>query len=251
MGNQPPIIFHSTVDSTNDVALRAAGEGAEHGACWAADQQTAGRGRREVGGKRRSWFSPEHANLYMTVLLRPDLEPSRASGLTLATAAGVCSLLRGLTGLDLWVKWPNDLYIGQKKLAGILSEALTGSEGFEAVVVGLGINVNTTAAQVPDELAEIMTSLRIEAGHVFDRLRLLPAIRDVVVKYTDAYAAEGWSSFIDELKGYDRTVGRDVQVSKNGGWRDGVSEGISDDGGLLVEIDGQVEKVQAGEVKFR
>ncbi len=251
MADQPPIVFFGTVDSTNDIALREADQGALHGACWAADRQTAGRGRREVGGKRRSWFSPEHANLYMTVLLRPDIEPSRASGLTLATAAGVCRLLRELTDLDIWVKWPNDLYIGPKKTCGILSEALTGADGFEAVVVGLGLNVNVTAEQVPDELGDIMTSLQIEAGRVFDRLRLLPAIRDVIVEYTDRYAEEGWEAFIDELRGYDRTVGRDVQVSKNGDWRDGVSQGISDDGGLLVEIDGQVEKVQAGEVRFR
>jgi biotin-(acetyl-CoA carboxylase) ligase len=86
---------------------------------------------------------------------------------------------------------------------------------------------------------------------VFDRLRLLEAIRDVVVEYTDRYAEEGYGSFIDELKGYDRTDGRDVSVSINGDWVDAVSRGISDEGGLCVEIDGATEIVQAGEVKFR
>jgi BirA family biotin operon repressor/biotin-[acetyl-CoA-carboxylase] ligase len=251
MSELPPIFFHSTVGSTNDIALKAPMNVALHGACWAADQQTAGRGRREVGGQRRSWFSPEHANLYMSVLLRPDIEPSRASGLTLASAAGACTKLRELTGLDIWVKWPNDLYIGSKKVAGILSEALTEAGGLESVVVGLGINVNVEAEQVPDELVDIMTSFQIEAGRVFDRLRLLTAVRDVVVEYTDRYVEDGYSSFIEELKGYDRTDGRDVSVSKNGGWVDAVSRGISDEGGLIVEIDGATEVVQAGEVKFR
>ncbi len=251
MAQNPPILFYDEVGSTNDLALAAPRDKAPHGACWAADHQTQGRGRRELGGQRRQWFSPRDANLYMSVVLRPDIEASRASGLTLATAAGVCTLLRETTGLDVWVKWPNDLYIGHKKLAGILSEAVTQTGGLEAIVVGLGINVNVSADQVPDELADIMTSLRIEAGHIFDRLRLLPAIRDAVVDYTDRYAEDGYSAIIELLREYDRTGGRDVSVSKNGGWKDGVSRGISDDGGLLVEIDGNVEKVQAGEVVFR
>jgi BirA family biotin operon repressor/biotin-[acetyl-CoA-carboxylase] ligase len=251
MTELPAIFFHSTVESTNDIALDASADVALHGACWAADRQTAGRGRREVGGQRRSWFSPEHANLYMSVLLRPDIAPSRASGLTLASAAGVCTRLRELTGLDIWVKWPNDLYVGSKKVAGILSEALTDADGLESVVVGLGINVNVEAEQVPDELVDIMTSFRIEAGRVFDRLRLLAAVRDVVVDYTDRYVGQGYASFIDELRAFDRTDGRDVSVSQNGEWVDAVSRGISDEGGLRVEIDGAIEVVQAGEVRFR
>lgn len=247
---KPPIFFFDEVGSTNDLALAAPPQTAVHGACWAAERQTAGRGRRELGGKRRQWFSPPHTSLYMSVVLRPEIEPARASGLTLATATGVCGLLRDMTGLDIWVKWPNDLLVDSKKLCGILSEAVSNPGGIEAIVVGLGLNVNVGVDEVPDELADIMTSLRIEAGRQFDRLRLLGAVRDVVVEYADRYAQDGYPAIIDELRQYDRTIGRQVEVSKNGGWRDGVSKGISDDGGLLVDIDGHVEKVQAGEVRF-
>ncbi|MFW5966462.1 MAG: biotin--[acetyl-CoA-carboxylase] ligase [Persicimonas sp.] len=245
-----PIYFFESVSSTNDLALASVDEGARHGACWAADRQTAGRGRREVGGERREWFSPEHASLYLSVLLKPDIEPVEASGLTLAAAAGICETLRELTGLDIWVKWPNDLYIGDLKVGGLLSEARTATDGVEAVVIGVGINVNVTADQVPGELEEIMTSLQIEAGQIFDRLRLLPAIRDTVVDYCDGYAADGYKSFIAKLQGYDRTGGRDVHVQKNGDWVEGTSRGITDDGRLEVEVDGATERVQAGEVRF-
>ncbi len=245
-----PIMFYSTTASTNDLALSAPPEAAVHGACWAADQQTAGRGRREVGGKRREWFSPEHANLYMSVLLKPDIEPARASGLTLAAGAGICNRLRHLTGVDMWVKWPNDLYIGTKKAGGILSEARTGADGLEIVVVGIGLNVNVEADQVPDELADIMTSLQMESGQTFDRLRLLPAIRDVVVDYADRYAEDGYPAFLDELRAFDRTDGKKVKVLLNGDWIEGVARGIDDKGGLKVEVDEEIEHVEAGEVVF-
>jgi BirA family transcriptional regulator, biotin operon repressor / biotin---[acetyl-CoA-carboxylase] ligase len=245
-----PIHFHRSVTSTNDLALAAVDAGAAHGACWAADRQSAGRGRREVGGQRRQWFSPANANLYLSVLLKPEIEPTRASGLTLAAARGICRTLRELTAVDLWVKWPNDLFVGDKKVGGILTEARTGEAGLEAVVVGVGINVNITTDEVPAELADIMTSLQIEAGRPFDRLRLLPAVRQAIIDDTARYAAQGYPGILEELRGYDRSIGRTVSIQRGGDWVEGVARGISDDGGLKVEIDGRVEVVQAGEVRF-
>lgn len=251
MAELPPIQFHSSVGSTNDLALAANNVKAPHGSCWAADHQTSGRGRREVGGDRREWFSPEHANLYLSVLLRPDVEPAKASGLTLAAAAGVCHELRALSGVDIWIKWPNDLYIGSKKVGGILTEALTERNELQGVVVGLGINVNISEEQVPEELADIMTSLQIGAdGKTFDRLRLLPAIRDAVVEYSERYAADGFPGIIEQLRAYDRTKGKTVSILQGGDWVDGTSLGVSDAGGLVVEIDGEEHEVQAGEVRF-
>lgn len=246
----PPIQFSSKVSSTNDLALEAASEGAPHGSCWAADEQTSGRGRREVGGERRVWFSPKHANIYLSVLLRPDLEPSKAAGLTLASAAGICSTLRFITGLDVWVKWPNDLYIGDKKVGGLLTEAATENGELSGVIVGLGVNVNVAAEDVPEELRDIMTSLQIEGERSWDRLRLLPAIRGTLLEYTDRYVADGFAGVIDDLRDYDRTEGRDVEILVDGQWVGGISRGIADDGRLRVETDDQVHLLQAGEVRF-
>lgn len=245
-----PIYLFDEVDSTNDLALAAAGQQAPHGACWVADHQTQGRGRREVGGGRRVWFSPRRANLYMSLLLRPRLDANRASGLTLASAAGICGLLREECQVDLWVKWPNDLWVGSKKLGGILSEAVSGAKGLEAVVVGLGLNINLRAEQIPEELGEIMTSLQIEAGRPFDRLDLLHAIRRRVMEYSARYERGGYASILEELRGYDRTRGRAVSVLRDGAWVEAISCGISDQGGLRVEIDGQPHHMFAGEVKF-
>jgi len=248
--NAAPIHLFDEVDSTNDLALSAADRQALHGTCWAADHQTKGRGRREVGGGRRAWFSPRRANLYMSVLLRPALDANRASGLTLATAAGVCGLLREECEVDLWVKWPNDLWVGNKKLGGILSEAVSGPGGLEAVVVGLGINVNLTAEQVPEELRQIMTSLQIETGREFDRMWLLQAIRRRVIEYSARYERGGYASILEELRAFDRTRGRVVSVLREGAWVEAISRGISDDGGLRVEVAGELQNMLAGEVRF-
>ncbi|MGM0557899.1 MAG: biotin--[acetyl-CoA-carboxylase] ligase [Myxococcota bacterium] len=246
----PPIQFSTKVTSTNDPALEGADTGAPHGSCWAADEQTSGRGRREVGGERREWFSPKHSNIYMSVLLRPDVEPSKAAGLTLAAAAGVCSTLRSITGLDVWVKWPNDLYIGDKKLAGLLTEAATQDGELSGVVVGLGLNVNVSEDDVPSELTDIMTSLQIAGERRWDRLELLPAIRSSILEYADRYVAKGFAGIIDDLRDFDRTEGRDVEILVEGTWVGGIARGISDDGQLRVETDDQVHLLQAGEVRF-
>jgi BirA family biotin operon repressor/biotin-[acetyl-CoA-carboxylase] ligase len=246
----PPIQFSSTVSSTNDLALEAADEGAPHGSCWAADEQTAGRGRREIGGARRDWHSPKHSSIYMSVLLRPDIEPSRAAGLTLAAATGICSTLRFVTDLDVWVKWPNDLYIGDKKVGGLLTEAATEDGKLAGVVVGLGVNVNIEQEDVPEELIDIMTSLQIAGGRTWDRLRLLPAIRGAILEYTDRYVADGFPGIIEDVRAFDRTEGRDVEILVEGDWIEGVARGISDDGRLRVETDDRVHLLQAGEVRF-
>jgi BirA family biotin operon repressor/biotin-[acetyl-CoA-carboxylase] ligase len=246
----PPIQFSAKVSSTNDLALKGADEGAPHGSCWAADEQTAGRGRREIGGERREWFSPKHSNIHMSVLLRPNVEPSRAAGLTLAAAAGICSTLRFITGLDIWVKWPNDLYIGDKKLAGLLTEAATEDGELAGVVVGLGLNVNVSEGAVPTELSAVMTSLQIAGDRYWDRLQLLPAIRGSILEYADRYVARGYAGIIDDLRDFDRTEGRDVQILVDGEWVDGTARGISDDGQLRVETANRVHLLQAGEVRF-
>ena len=246
----PPIQFSSTVASTNDLALEAAAEGAPHGSCWAADEQTSGRGRREIGGTRRDWFSPKRSNIYMSVLLRPDLEPSKAAGLTLAAATGICSTLRFVTGLHVWVKWPNDLYFGDKKLGGLLTEAATEDGKLAGVIVGLGVNVNVEQDDVPDELIDIMTSLQIAGEQRYDRLELLPAIRGTILEYTDRYVADGFAGILEDLRDFDRTEGRDVEILVDGEWIGGTARGISDDGRLRVETDDRVHLLQAGEVRF-
>ncbi|MFB6263938.1 MAG: biotin--[acetyl-CoA-carboxylase] ligase, partial [Bradymonadaceae bacterium] len=171
------IELYEKVESTNDLALEAADRGAEAGRCWVADHQTKGRGQRNRDGERNRWFSPPDANIYASLLLRPDLEPSRASAMSLAAGVALAGAIESRGEVELWIKWPNDLYIGERKLAGILTEASTADGELSAVVVGFGLNVNATEEQFEGELAGRATSLRAETGRRWDRMGLSLEIR--------------------------------------------------------------------------
>lgn len=246
-----PIFLYSSTPSTNDLALESALTDAPHGACWVADEQTAGRGRRETGGQRRTWHSPGGANLYMSILLRPALDPTRAAALTLAAGLGICETLRGHTGVDVWLKWPNDLFVASRKLGGILTEATTVPDGTLAVVIGVGINVNLTRDQIPEELRQVMTTLHLQTGTVHDRLALIPPIRDAVLARCDELALEGLDALLPALREHDRSAGRRISMQQNGRTRYGTARGIGPHGQLVVELDsGDILDVMAGEVRF-
>ncbi len=239
-----------SVESTNELALSK--PGAAHGETWIADAQTAGRGRRVVGGERRSWFSPSGSNIYMSVLLRPHAAASEVAGVTLAVGAHVCGALWKASGLDgLWLKWPNDVWVGERKVAGVLSEARTGVAGVEAVVVGIGINVNLLANQIPEDLAEIVTSLRIETEAPLDRLSLAFSVRHAILAGAAEYFGGGWDAVRDDVVRWDRSDGRSVEVEVDGQWRRGIARGIEHDGGLAIEVGGERIVVTSGEVRFR
>lgn len=236
--------------STNQLALDKTG--AAHGETWIADEQTAGRGRREIGGDRRTWFSPKGQNIYMSVLLRPHASAAEVSGVTLAVGAHVCTALYEQSGLEeLWLKWPNDIWHGARKVAGILTEARTGVAGVEAVVVGIGINVNIGSSDVPEDLEEIMTSLRIESGGPVDRLNLAFAVRHAILSGAAEYFGGGWDAVRDDVVRWDRSDGRPIEVEVDGAWQRGTARGIEHDGGLAVEIGGETIVVTSGEVRFR
>jgi BirA family biotin operon repressor/biotin-[acetyl-CoA-carboxylase] ligase len=186
----------------------------------------------------------------MSVLLRPELDAEKASTMTLAAAVGVADALREKTDLDIWLKWPNDLYIGDRKVAGLLTEAQTGQDGLEAVVAGLGVNVNVEQEDVPDELTSIMTSLRIEGGEKFDRMGLAIELRRAILDRCGAFARNGMASIQPALETYDQISGRPVEVRRQEDWVDGVARGIDEQGKLKVEIDGEMHRMGAGEVQF-
>ena len=242
------IQLFGTVGSTNDLAMKGAADGAKHGDCWVAEHQTSGRGRREIGGERRDWFSPPGVSLYMSILLRPTLAPADAAGLTLAAGVGVCEALADVP--DLWLKWPNDIFIGSRKVGGVLTEASTQGQNLEAVVIGLGLNVNIPQSDVPLELQEIMTSLAIKTGGDWDRLRLVHRLYDSLMTWTDLYGSGGFQAIDEGVKRWDKSAGRKVEVIRNQEHRTGFAVGI-EEGALKVRYeDGTEEPVFAGEVKL-
>lgn len=247
-----PMHLVSRHPSTNDLAAKQALDpSTSSGTCWVADVQTSGRGRRDTEGQRRVWFSPPGKNIHMSILLRPQIEPARASGLTLVSAVAAARSLREATGLDIGIKWPNDLYIGNRKISGFLTEASTSAKGLEAVIVGLGLNVNTEAADVPEDLKTIMTSLKMEAGQTFDRLNLVLALRDAIVSACELFCNRGLEAFLPELRELDVTVGRRVAIQKDGATVLGTADAIGPQGQLIVLLDGgEQAEVLAGEVRF-
>lgn len=233
------------VTSTNDLALASAKTGS-HGDCWIAESQTSGRGRRETTGARRVWYSPPARNIYMSLLLKPNIAASQAAGLTLAVGVAVCETLKTV-GVDVWLKWPNDIFVGTSKLGGILTEAVTTGPTVDAVVVGLGLNVNIRAAEVPEDLQEVMTSLQIETGQVVDRLTLVHPLHGAMLHWSQAYATQGWPGISGAVQRWDRSSGRQVELSDG---RVGVARGIDPVGQLRVEVDGTVLEMTTGEVRL-
>lgn len=250
MNNLPgKMIVVEQTASTNELALRAIDEQAPAGTVFVADAQSAGRGRREVGGQRRRWFSPPGKNLYLSLIARPDLALDKVAPITLAVGAALADFLAEDRGVDLWLKWPNDLYVGDRKLAGILTEGVTGAQGLEAVVIGLGLNVNTKADDFVGELKGHATSLLAETGRVTDRLDLALKVTRTVMRACAVYESQGLDGFRDRLERFDRLSGRALQVRENGAFRRGTACGIGRAGGLRVEFsNGEIREVEAGEV---
>jgi BirA family biotin operon repressor/biotin-[acetyl-CoA-carboxylase] ligase len=238
------LLFYSSIGSTNDVAAQLASDGDHEGAVVVADAQTAGRGRRG-----RTWFSPAGSGLYVSVVLAPRrarVSPARAVTLTtLAAGVALSEAVEAVTGLSTHIKWPNDLLVGSRKLAGILAEGITN----EAVILGYGINVS--GAAYPPELAGRVTALESELGRGIDRAAVFAeTLAAVAARYGDLLSGrfdailDAWRTRAPASRGtlvsWETTTGR----------RAGVTAGIDDLGALLVHTGDGIERIVAGEVTW-
>lgn len=240
------VYYFTETDSTNIQAKRMGDQGAPHGTLAAAGQQTAGKGRRG-----RTWESPADQNIYMSLLLRPEIAPVKAPMLTLVMAYAAAMALRECTGLDVQIKWPNDLVINGKKICGILTEMSTEIDYINYVVIGIGINTNIE--QFPEELKQTATSLRIEAGR---SIRRSPLIAAIMRWFEKAYAGFMKTEDLSGIqKAYNELLvncGREVRVLEPKGEWQAEALGINDGGELLVrKVDGSETAVYAGEVSVR
>ncbi len=245
------VLFYSTTSSTNDVAAGLAADPAAEGAVVVAEQQTAGRGRRG-----RTWFSPPGAGLYVSVVLRPGrarIDPDRATALlTLAAGVALAEAVERVTGLGPDIKWPNDLLIGRRKLAGILAEGVAGaaSGGLQSVVLGYGVNVGAVAP--PPELAARVTSLESELGRPIDRAALCAeSLAAIAARYGDLLDGH-YDAILDAWR--QRAPGSDgarVSWETPRGPQIGITAGIDERGALLVRTGDRVERITAGEVVWR
>lgn len=235
-----------SVDSTNTYARRLAEDGAEDGTLVLAEEQTGGKGRRG-----RAWSSPRGEQIAMTLLLRPRIRPEHASQMTLLMAMAVAKGVRRLCGLEAWIKWPNDVVVGGRKICGILTEMNTEVDYIHYVVIGTGVNVNQ--ASFPEELEQTATSLSLEARHRFSRAEAAACILDEMEPLYETFLkTEDLRELYEEYNSLCVNCGRQVQVLHPDGAYAGIAEGIDDKGELLVRRDnGTAERVYAGEVSVR
>jgi BirA family biotin operon repressor/biotin-[acetyl-CoA-carboxylase] ligase len=238
------IVCLAQTDSTNSRAKHLAAEGAAHGTVVVAESQTGGRGRRG-----RSWFSPAGQSIYASIILRPPMAPSRTPQITLMTAVAVARALQEATGLNATIKWPNDILIADKKIAGILTEITTEMDAVDYVVVGLGVNVNTTAADMPPDIRPIATSVRIESGSRFSRADLLCSLLHHFESGYDTLQREGFKPIMVQWREMSDIIGRPVYVDVLDIRHTGVVEAVDDDGVLVLKDDnGQLHRIFSGDV---
>lgn len=242
------ILYYDVTDSTNLRIKQAGDEGAPHGTLAVADRQTAGRGRRG-----RTWESPAGSSIYMSILLRPEIAPNKASMLTLVMALSVAEGIRQCIGDggDIQIKWPNDIIINGKKLAGILTEMSSQIDYINHVTIGVGINVNTT--DFPEEIAQTATSLQIECGHSVKRAHLIAAVMERLEENYETFLKTGdLSGLINQYSALLVNRDRDVQIIGAKETYQAHAIGIDHTGELIVRReDGSIEKINTGEVSVR
>lgn len=234
------IVAFNTVGSTMDEAFRLGMEGAPEGTLVCAETQNKGRGR--LG---RAWSSPRGKGIYCSLILRPQLPPGQLSRLTLTAAVALAEALRDAAGIEPSIKWPNDILVGGKKLAGILTELRAETDQVKFVVVGIGINVNTSASQLVDGAA----SLRTETGRIFNRVVVL---RHILRSFETWYAVLEQGHFdrvVKAWKARSATLKKRVRISGPGGMVEGLAVDLDTDGALLVRQDsGVIVKKTAGDL---
>jgi BirA family transcriptional regulator, biotin operon repressor / biotin---[acetyl-CoA-carboxylase] ligase len=244
------VIFYPTIRSTNDVAAALAVQGgAVEGAVVCADEQTAGRGRRG-----HVWHSPPASGLYVSVILEPGAaraDPDRATTLvTLMAGVALVDGIEAATGLRPDLKWPNDLLVGRRKLAGILSEGVGASAAgarVSTVVVGYGINIAQTA--YPRDVAARATSLDTELGRSVDRaIVFAQTLASLASRYDDLLAGR-FDAILDAWRRRAHAAaGARFTWTSPAGPQSGVTAGIDERGALLVRIGDRVERIVAGEL---
>jgi BirA family biotin operon repressor/biotin-[acetyl-CoA-carboxylase] ligase len=240
------ISYFSVIDSTNTRAKRMAEEGASHGTLVLADEQTGGRGRRG-----RSWKTPPKSAIAMSLIVRPDLLPEKASMMTLLMGMAVASACKEMVTKPVSIKWPNDVVIDGKKICGILTEMSAEMEEIHYLVIGTGINVNVK--EFPEEIRETATSLALEEGHEINRAEVICKTMKYFEQYYDNFMEHGDLSGLMEQYN-ELLVNRDshVRVLEPKNAYNGIARGINERGELLVEReDGTVVCVYAGEVSVR
>ncbi len=233
-----PLEILEETTSTNDVAKRAAKNGATHGTTFVADRQTAGRGR-----QGRAWISERGDSLLVSVVLRIACAPARLPPLSLVAGLAACDAIAPFVSTPPKLKWPNDVWLEGKKVAGVLVEAALAGDRVESVIVGVGINVHTRAFRA--EIKAIATSVAMHANAQPDRAMILARFLEALDRDIAPVARHGLGSVHARIDAIDALKGSRVRGER----AEGIADGIDAEGRLRVlRADGSVDAWVAGEV---
>ena len=240
------ILFLESTTSTNDVVKQKALDGAKEGFLAICEEQTKGKGR--LG---RPWTSPKGTGIWMSLLLRPPIPPLDTVKLTLLAGVAVCEALREETGLEVEIKWPNDIVLHGKKICGILTELGSEMDMVNYVILGIGINVNQD--EFPEGISAVGTSLRIEGRKEYKRSELIQRILERFEIYYEAFLQEPTLKNVKgKIEKYSALLNKMVRVIHHNKEEVGKAIEITEDGILLVQKEnGQVLSVHSGEVSVR
>mgnify|MGYP000063227329 FL=1 len=240
------VLYFDTIDSTNTKAQELAEKGYPSGTLVVADKQESGKGRRG-----RSWVSPSGTGIFMTLMIKPDINPNNASMLTLVAALAVAKAITSVTGEEAMIKWPNDIVVNGKKVCGILTEMNAQFDYINHIVVGIGINVHNES--FPEEISQMASSLMIEAGGKrFHRAQIIAETMSYFEQYYDTFLqTQDLSALVREYDELLVNMNKAVRVLDPKEPFDGKAMGITPKGELIVDTWESRKLVSSGEVSVR
>ena len=246
------VVYYHETDSTNTRAKQAAEDGEKSGTLFITECQTGGRGRRG-----RTWESPAGSGIWMSLLLRPEIKPFDASMLTIVAAMGMKDAIEeiigagaGQGGIHCKIKWPNDIVLGDRKICGMLTEMSAETDWINYVVIGIGVNVNTT--EFDDSIKDTASSILLQTGSSVKRSDVVVAFARHFSRYYEKFLKEcNLSGLADDYNKALINVGRDVKIVERDGSFVAKAVGIDETGSLIVEKDGDTIRIVAGEVSVR
>jgi BirA family biotin operon repressor/biotin-[acetyl-CoA-carboxylase] ligase len=241
------IHYFQVIESTNSKAYQLALGGAKEGELVIAESQEKGRGR--LG---RHWFSPPFLNLYLSLILRPKIPPQQASLITLMAAVATADAIRKFTGLLPLIKWPNDILLKDRKVAGLLNEIHSETDRIHFIILGIGVNLNVDGKMFPKEVRTMATSLKKEMGHSVSRKAFLQLLLQELEGWYMIFLKEGAAAILKAWRDRARIKGRQVKVHSFGETLVGVAIDVDKDGALILETaQGERKRIVAGDVDYK
>ncbi len=238
--------YFESLDSTNRKAYELASHGAKEGEIVIAESQTKGKGR--LG---RSWFSPPYVNLYLSIILRPQILPQQASLITLMAAVATANAIERASGITPSIKWPNDILIRGRKVAGLLNEIQSETDRIHFIILGIGVNLNADEEMFPKELRSMATSIKREKGGTISRRDFLSLLLQQLEEWYALFQEKGNQPILEAWRERARIQGKPVRVTSFRETLSGVAIDIDSDGALLMRTDtGKERRVVAGDIEY-